>query len=122
MVIEEFEVSMKEKTLFKMGTILIFLGFLGITPVIAAVDPGLTGKSIGPFGKTDTFGSDKLSVLSELKITSSYGKPAVVSENSQSFKPTTIISSLKDFPIEWDPEFMYYAHRYAHRIPRCNLG
>lgn len=59
---------MKEKTLLRTGIVLILLGFLGITPVMAATDLDLTRKTMGEFGTTDIFNSGNFSVLSELGI------------------------------------------------------
>lgn len=56
---------MKEKILVKMGAVLIFLGFLGITPVMAAFDPGFPAQPMGLPGQTDLFNSGSLSVFSE---------------------------------------------------------
>ncbi len=119
---------MKEATMAKMGAILIFVGMFCATPVLAAMDPALLGQFSGKIGKPDGFISGKISAFSELKNASGVGKPEGISTFSPSLRPEMDLSSIpKDFSslknakIEWDPSFIYSAHRTANRIRSCHF-
>jgi len=116
---------MKGKTMFKMWEVLILIWILIIVPSVAAVDSFLIEPSPGQIGTIDVFNSDKLSVLSELKSKFTEEKSGIISEISPSLIAdmdiSSLMSSLKNAPIEWDSDFMYHAEVNANRIPRCHF-
>jgi hypothetical protein len=116
---------MKGKTMFKMWAVLILVGILIIVPSVAFVDSFLIEPLSGQIGTTDVFNSDKLSVLSELKSKFTEEKSGIISEISPSLIAdmdiSSLMSSLKNAPIEWDSDFMYHVQRSEQYIPSCRM-